>query len=157
MKVSPHPQSVRNSVLRPCATVVAAILALAMIGSAHARDDSAEYSIAEAMNTSTAKALEGVSFYFGGQSHPEVKKHIGNYSSRRTTNAFGKSDADACQWAFLSAIKTFYERAQKEGGNAVINLKSVTTGETHSSDTTYVCRAGNVVAKVYLTGDVVSF
>jgi hypothetical protein len=108
------------------------------------------------MATATAKSFSEVKFYFGDQSHPEPRRFIGNYSSRRTTNAFGKSDQAACQWAFLSGIKTFYERALAEGGNAVINIRSVTTGAPVSSSTEFVCRAGNVVAKVYLTGDVVS-
>lgn len=53
------------------------------------------------------------------------------------------------------AVKTLWERALKEGGNAVVDIKSVTIGETVSSTTDYVRRAGNVVVKVYLQGRVV--
>ncbi len=136
-------------------TLAAAAMSLALVQSASARDDSQRFPIATPMSTETAKSFEGVQFFFGDAPHPAVAKTLGTYSSRRTTNAFGKSDEAACDWAFLSAVKTFWERAQSEGGNAVINLRSVTTGEAVSSSTEYVCRAGNVIAKVYLEGTVV--
>lgn len=126
-----------------------------MTNPAIARDDTRKFPIVDPMNTSTATSLTGVKFYFGDQPHPAVARNIGMYSTRRTTNAFGKSEKEACDWGFLSAIKTFWERAQSEGGNAVINIKSVTTGSVDSSTTEYTCRAGNVVAKVYLEGTVV--
>ena len=120
-----------------------------------ARDSAGEQSISDAMATATAQSFEGVAFYFGDQPHPPASRSIGTYSSRRSTNAFGKSDVESCQWAFLSGIKTFYERALKEGGNAVVNIISTTTGAKHSSAETFMCRAGNVVSKVYLSGDVI--
>ena len=121
-----------------------------------ARDSTQNQSIAEAMETATAKSFTDVQFYFGDQPHPEIERHIGAYTSRKTTNAFGKSDHESCQWAFLSAIKTFYERALIEGGNAVINIHSITTGRPIKSASEFVCRAGNVISKVYLKGEVVS-
>ena len=124
-------------------------------GTVDARDDASKQPIADAMATETAQAFTGVKFYFGDQPYGEAKRKIGNFTSKKTTNAFGKSDYDACQWAFLSAVKSFYERALREGGNAVVNLKSITTGEPFSSATEFECRAGHVVAKVYLSGDVV--
>ena len=85
----------------------------------------------------------------------EVKQHKGNFTSKKTTNAFGKSDQESCQWAFLSAIKSLHQRALSEGANAVINIQSITTGESVSDQAEFVCRAGNVVSKVYLKGVVV--
>lgn len=123
--------------------------------SALARDDAGKHSIEAAMATDTGQSFTGVSFYFGDQSYGEPKRKIGYFTSKKTTNAFGKSDEEACQWAFLSAVKSFYERALREGGNAVVNLQSITTGRPFSSATQFECRAGNVVAKVYLSGDVV--
>ncbi|MCZ7600080.1 MAG: excinuclease ABC subunit A [Gammaproteobacteria bacterium] len=136
-------------------TLAAAAMSLALVQSASARDDAQRFPISTPMSTETAKSYDGVQFFFGDAPHPAVAKRLGTYSSRRNTNAFGKSDEAACDWAFLSAVKSFWERAQSEGGNAVINLRSITTGETVSSSTEYVCRAGNVVAKVYLEGTVV--
>ncbi len=132
------------------------ILCVSLSPNVLARDNAVNQSISEAMNTGTANAFEGVRFYFGEQPHPAIKKSMGTFSSRRTTNAFNKSDKQACEWAFLSAIKTFYERAIREGGNAVVNIVSITTGREYSSAEEYVCRAGNVLAKVYISGDIVS-
>lgn len=131
------------------------VFAMQHPGIAMARDNVQHHPIAEAMETATAKSFTGVSFYFHGQQHSPVKKHIGTYTARRTTNAFGKAGYAACQWGFLSAVKTLYERALAEGGNAVINISSITTGQVFDSADDFVCRAGNVVAKVYLRGDVV--
>lgn len=137
------------------AITTAFLLVSAVSSVAQARDTTHRYPVSDPMATSTAKELENVRFYFGDQQHPPVSRTIGVYTTRRTTNAFMKADKEACDWGFLSAVKTLWERALKEGGNAVVDIKSVTTGETVSSTTEYVCRAGNVVAKVYLEGRVV--
>lgn len=136
------------------------ILSMLLLGfvvttGANARDERLRFPIADPMATTTAEGFTGVKFYFGESRHPAVQRSWGTFSSRKTTNAFGKSDKAACDWAFLSAVKSFWERAQKEGGNAVIGMKSVTTGAPFSSSTEYECRAGNVIAKVYLEGTVV--
>jgi len=131
------------------------LFVFAFSNAADARDTTHRFPIKDPMATSTAKELDNVRFYFGDQKHPGVKRTIGVYTTRRTTNAFMKADKEACDWGFLSAVKTLWERALKEGGNAVVGIKSVTTGETVSSASEYVCRAGNVVAKVYLEGKVV--
>ena len=122
---------------------------------AQARDQAKKFSISEAMKTATAKSFEGVDFYFGDQKYPQVERYIGKYSSKKATNAFGKSDWESCEWAFLSAVKSFYERALRQGGNAVVNLISTTRGDKFSSQEEYICRAGNVISKVFLSGEVV--
>lgn len=132
-----------------------ALLMLLAAGAVQARDSTHNFPIAEPMSTSTAQGFDGVRFFFGNEPYPAVQRTIGVYTTRRSTNAFMKSDKEACDWGFLSAIKTLWERATKEGGNAVVNIRSVTTGETVDSSKEYVCRAGNVVAKVYLEGKVV--
>lgn len=133
----------------------AIIAMIQMPGLAEARDKAQQLSISDAMNTETALSYTEVEFYFGDQTYQEPKRFIGNYTSKKTTNAFGKSDEEACRWAFLSAIKSFYERALREGGNAVVNIKSITTGKPFKSADQFECRAGNIVAKVYLQADVV--
>ena len=135
--------------------LVAIIAMIQIPGLAEARDTSLQLSISDAMNTDTAKSFTGVEFYFGDQTYQEPKRFIGNYTSKKTTNAFGKTDEEACRWAFLSAIKSFYERALREGGNAVVKIKSITTGKSFESTDQFECRAGNIVAKVYLQADVV--
>lgn len=136
-------------------TILGILLGFSISSVALARDTIHHFPIAEPMATSTAKKFVGVRFFFGNQSHPRIKRTIGTFSTHRTTNAFLKSDKEACDWGFLSALKSLWQRAEKEGGNAIIDIHSITTGKTVNSPRNYVCRAGNVVAKVYLEGKVV--
>lgn len=152
-------KSMTMNVVRGCPSLGASVLLALFVlhpGVAIARDDVQDYSVGEAMATKTAELFTGVDFFFGDSAHPKIKRAIGAYTSKKITNAFGKSDHKACQWAFLSAIKSLYERALREGGNAVINIRSITTGVTIKSEDNFVCRAGGFVAKVYLEGEVVS-
>jgi len=134
-----------------------ATLLLASSSSAFARDDVNDYSVKEAMEIpKVSNAIGGgVEFYFGNQPHAKVLTKLGQFQSNKKTSAFGKTDEAACQWAFASAMKSLRKRAIKEGGNAVINIKSNYKGTLTSSDTTFKCGAGNVIAGVALIGDVV--
>jgi uncharacterized protein YbjQ (UPF0145 family) len=85
-----------------------------------------------------------------------VKKTIGEFATNKKTNAFGKSDEAACQHVFLSAVLELQERARKEGGNAVINIKSNYKNDLRASATEFTCGAGAVLAGVALVGDVVT-
>ena len=148
--------NINKQSIRFGASILLVIIAVQSPGTAIARDTVQNYPIIDAMETATAKSFTDVKFYFGEQPHPAVKRLIGTYPTKRTTNAFGKSDAKACQWAFLSAITTLYKRALLEGGNAVVNIQSITTGKPINSSDEFVCRAGSLLAKVYLEGTVVS-
>jgi hypothetical protein len=99
--------------------------------------------------------LPGVTFYFDGQAHPKVEKTLGEYVSNRKTNAFNKTDAEACQWVAFDALKTFHQRALSEGGNAVINIHSYYKKNELSDPTRYECHAGYAAAGVALKGTVV--
>ena len=123
-----------------------------------ARDSVKPFPVEAAMNTADAKAkLDGnVRFAFGKSSLGAVARNHGEFRTNKKTNAFGKSDEKACNWAFLSAIVSLRDRALAEGGNAVINIRSNYKNNTTSSETTFDCGAGNVVAGVALIGDVVT-
>lgn len=71
-------------------------------------------------------------------------------------NAFNKTDEKACNWAFLSAMIALKDRAVREGGNAVINIKSNYKNNLTSSEKTFQCGAGALMAGVALTGEVVT-
>ena len=134
------------------------IVALCVVSSgALARDTVSSFSIAEALSTEQAKSLLGteVKFYFGDQQHPKAEKTYGEFRTNKKTNAFGKSDKEACSWVFLSAMVALRDRAVREGGNAVINIKSNYKDNMTSSNDTFDCGAGNVVAGVALIGTVV--
>ena len=137
--------------------MVVILLNMFMLTSAVARDSIESYSVKDAMATETAKEKLGtdVSFYFGKSKHPQVQKTFGTFSTNKKTNAFNKSDKEACQWVFLSAMIALKDRAIKEGGNAVIDIKSNYKNETTSSNHSFQCGAGAIMAGVALEGTVV--
>lgn len=134
-------------------------LAAAMLmvaATAGARDDVSTFPLADVLNNPEyAQRLEGVKFFFGDQAHPEIEKSFGEYMSNKKTNAFNKSDKEACEWAFLSALLSFHQRALSSGGNAVVNITGYYKKQPFSSQTEFQCGAGNTVAGVTLKGTVV--
>ena len=107
--------------------VVLALSALFTFSSpSFARDDINDYSLEKALSSSTAKAKlgENIAFYFGEQAYGEATKQYGEFKTSKKTNAFNKTDEEACNWAFLSAMIALKDRAVREGGNAVVNIKS---------------------------------
>ena len=108
-----------------------------------------------ARSTLGEEKLLDVPFYLKGQKHPKVAQDLGVFTSNRRTNAFNKSDEKACEIAFLSAVIALQQRAKKEGGDAVVDIRSITKHNDLDSPTLYRCVAGNVVANVVLEGRVV--
>ena len=98
---------------------------------------------------------ESIRFYLKGQRHPGVAKKLGRFETSRRTNALGKSEEHACSIAFQSAIIQLQKRTIKEGGDAVVDIRSITDFDSLESSTKFLCRAGNVVAHVALQGEVV--
>jgi hypothetical protein len=137
--------------------IALAVLCLAFATGAFARDDRMKFAIQDAMGTADAhdKLSESVKFYFGNQKYPAPKQRLGSFTANRKTNALGKSEEAGCQRAFLSAMIALQERAQKEGGNAVVNIKSVYKNDDFESETEYVCGSGSFVKGVALRGEVV--
>lgn len=123
----------------------------------HARNTISQFSIEDALSRgeSESKINSSIRLFFGDQEHPAVESKLGTYTSNKKTNAFGKSDKEACEWAFLSAIMSLQDRAIAEGGNAVVNIHSFYYKNELSSTTEFECGAGNVVAGVTMVGDVV--
>lgn len=138
-------------------TAFVALAVLAVSPIAHSRDTKHMLSIEEAMQSELFKTEldSAIRFYFGAQKHPKVAKNFGSFSSNKKTNAFNKSDEEACRWVFLSAMKSLQDRVRREGGNAVINIASYYKKNIVRSDTEYECHAGAIIAGVALTGEVV--
>lgn len=124
---------------------------------AFSRDTKHMLSIEEAMASPDFQSRldPDIGFYFGTQAHPKVERSLGSFSSNKKTNAFNKSDEEACRWVMLSAMLSLQDRVRKEGGNAVINIASYYKKNKVSSNTQYECHAGAVIAGVALTGEVV--
>lgn len=139
-------------------TLALTLLASIAASSAYARDDVGKYSIAKLLETSKAKdALLDIPLYFATQKHKSVAKTYGEVSTNRKTNAFMKSDTEACEWVMLSALKALQERAIRENMDAVINIESNYKKRHFASETEFECGAGAVMAGVALKGTLVKF
>jgi hypothetical protein len=136
--------------------IIIMILVLAFIVSvpeASARDDRLRFSVADVLAIpENASRLEGVTFYFGEQSHPEITRNHGEFRTNKKTNAFNKSDLQACQRAMMSAMLQLHKKAMSLGANAVVNILSNYKNDQVSSDTEFVCGAGGIMAGVALIG-----
>ena len=135
----------------------AATLALLTAGNSIARDDHQMFPIADALDTPAAKEKldPKIKLYFGDRKHPAVIKDLGEWKTNKKTNAFNKTDKAACEWTFLSAILELQERAVKEGGDAVVAIKSNYKSIEHNSETEYMCGSGAMVSGVAFKGRVV--
>jgi len=123
--------------------------------SAFARDEHLQFSIAKgiAATKSENKLDNSVKLVWGGNS--DSAQQLGTFTANRKSNSIGKSDEEACTRAFMSAVISLQERAKKEGGNAVVNIRSVYRKTNLASADKYVCGAGNMMAGVALEGTVV--
>jgi hypothetical protein len=128
-----------------------------MLGAAHsqARDDEAMRPFSDILENHQDKLDSNVALYFGKQPYPAVERKLGEYPSNKKTNGFNKSDSEACQWAALSALLSLQERAVREGGDAVVNIRSYYKKNEVSSKTDYECHNGAFVTGVALIGEVV--
>ena len=131
---------------------------LMLAGAAEARDTKHLLSVKDAMSSAAAqeKLDPSIRFVFADAPHAKVIKRHGNFVANRKTNAFGKSDQQACEWVMLSALIALQDRAKAEGGNAVINIESFYKQQPMASRTDYECHAGAIMAGVALRGDVVT-
>jgi len=140
--------------MKASALAISAVAAALLMTVAHARDTRLKLPIKDAMETAEAKSRLGteVKFVFGEA--PKNAKTFGTYTSNKKTNFANKSDKEGCEWAFLSAMLALKERAQAEGGNAVINIQSYYKKNEFTSTTEYECAAGAFVGGVALRGTV---
>ena len=140
--------------MRRLTLAFATLLTLAAAPTADARDNRQQFDIATAIAAGKADGtLDGtVQFHFKGARMPAVTNRLGAATTNRKTNAFGKSDATACQWAFLGAVKALQAAARDRGANAVIDIESNYKSQVFSSATQYECGAGGLMAGVALKG-----
>ncbi len=139
------------------AAMLVSAVALLASNASTARNTKAMWPIADAISAPEAKARldSGISFFFGAATHPAVAKSFGVYTSNKKTNGTNKTDKEACEWAFLSAMLSFQQRAIELGGNAVINIRSYYDKHEVSSETEYECGSGALMSGVTFQGDVV--
>lgn len=138
---------------------ISALLAGALfVGQANAADRISSYSVEKLLATSKAEQalVDDVKLYFGSQSYGEAKDTYGEVMTNKKTNAFMKSDQEACEWVMLSALKALQQRAKREGMNAVVNIQSYYKKREFISETEFECGAGAVMAGVTLKGTLVN-
>ena len=135
------------------AIVVSTALLAVAAAPADARDTRHQFDIAQAIAAGKADGtLDGsVQFHFKGAPAPRAER-LGPATTNKKTNAFGKSDETACQWAMLGALKALQEAAKARGANAVIDIESNYKKQVFTSATQYECGAGGVMAGVALKG-----
>jgi uncharacterized protein YbjQ (UPF0145 family) len=135
----------------------AIVFALLLATPAQAREDILTLPLDELLASDDAKqSLLDVPMFFAGQPHPAVKSSKEVTTSRKT-NAFNKSDEEACRWVMLSALKVLQDAAQKGGYDAVANIKSNYDHNEFASSTEYQCGAGTFIAGAALKADLVRF
>jgi len=137
--------------------ILAFVLAMLTATSATARDTKAMWPLAEALASPDAKAKLNtqVQLFFGTTAHPPAAQSFGEFMSNKKTNGTGKTDKEACEWAFLSAMLSFQQRAAELGGDAVINIRSYYKKNEISSETQYECGSGALMSGVTFKGEVV--
>ncbi len=111
------------------------------------------FSIEEALNSERGQLVvdPNVKLYFASGKGKVIRRGM---VSNKKTNAFNKSAKEACQIAFLSAVKQFQGTAKKYGGRKVTNLVSYYKKQTYSSRTAFECEVGGLMAGVALKGNI---
>lgn len=145
------------SVLRVNKVLMALALSLLVTAVAEARDNVTMMAIDDVINGENKDRLDSdVALYFGEQSHPKVVKKLGEFPTNKKTSGFHKSNVESCNWAMLSGLIALQNRAVKEGGNAVINIRSYYKKNIVTSKTEFECHAGRFTTGVALIGEVVT-
>lgn len=134
--------------------LIAATALLAVASIAQARDTRVEQSLHELVNSAEARnvGIDGsVKFYLAGEKVSVVER-LGEDVTNKKTNAANKSDAEACRWVALSALRALQDGAKSRGANAVVDIVSYYKKNEFKSTTNYECYAGAILAGVALKG-----
>ncbi len=82
-----------------------------------------------------------------------MQQRLGEDVTNKKTNAANKSDAEACRWVALSALRALQDGAKSRGANAVVDIVSYYKKKNEfKSSTNYECYAGAILAGVALKG-----
>ncbi|AOA74070.1 excinuclease ATPase subunit [Stenotrophomonas rhizophila] len=134
--------------------LIAATALLAVASTANARETRVELPLHDLINSPEAKAagIDGsVRFFLAGEK-VNVQQRLGEDVTNKKTNAANKSDAVACNWVALSALKALQDGAKSRGANAVVDVVSYYKKNEFKSATNFECYAGAILAGVALKG-----
>lgn len=134
---------------------VAAVVLATLPAVSQARDTAHFLSFQDAVKEATAAGrLDGsVKFYLAGNKVPGKAEKLREVVTNKKTNAFNKSDEEACRWVLQSALIALQDSAKRAGANAVVNITSFYKRNEYKDAQKYECHAGAVVAGVTLKGD----
>ena len=134
-------------------SILVLALLLFTVTSLQARDTKLKMPINSALKKGRAQGIidPGVSLQFGKRAR---RGRQGTYTANRKTNSMNKTDREACEWAFFSAVKSLQDRARQRGVRRVTGIISYYNKRSRSSSSTYECHAGGIVAGVVLRGNI---
>lgn len=99
------------------------------------------------------KVGHSVAFAFGNQKIA-VSSTLDEFVADTRDHFRGRSDESACRGTLISALAELKDRAQSNGGDAVIDIVSYFRRQTFSSTTEFECHAGSSGVFVSLKGTV---
>lgn len=133
----------------------ATLVCLLAVGQgAAARDTRLLLSINDALKQGRDQGVisTDIAFKFGKGNRGGYAKTIGTDIANRKTNAVNKTDVEACNWVFLSALKSLQDSARDAKASAVVEIVSFYKKNEYSSATEFECHAGSIMAGVALKG-----
>lgn len=99
--------------------------------------------------------LLDVPYYLKGQPGAPEGKPLLTVTTQQSTRGAFRSDQASCRVAFLTALRELQKEARRVGGDAVVNIVSVTRDVRSESPTDFRCIAGALIVHVALEGSVV--
>jgi hypothetical protein len=139
------------------------LIALVLAGAAllaarttSARDDRLTFKVKDALEhgDSKQKLNPNIKLYFGNIPHPKPVQDLGDFTAAEKTRSFHRTDQEACDWVFLSAVLKL-QRAQNMQADAIVDIQSEFKGQPLMSDKEYLCDAGSIMSGVTLKGRLV--
>ncbi len=136
-------------------TLLCLSLGLALnANTALARDTTHHLPFQAAMEAATASGkLDGsVKFLWAKSGKGQVLSEV---TTSKKTNAFNKTDEEACDWALQSALIALQTAAKRAGANAVTEIVSNYQHVEYKDAQKYECHAGALMAGVALKAKLV--
>ena len=130
----------------------AALLSVALLpGLSQARDTAHFLDFQSVVNEATqAGRLDGSVKFYLNKTPAGAQIINANVTTSQKTNAFNKSDEEACSWVLQSALIKLQNSAKAAGANAVVDLASNYKNKEYRDDSKYECHAGAIMAGVAL-------
>lgn len=138
--------------------VALAAFMTALLTAAPAFADEVElYDLAPVLESEEVGAsLEGVQFFWGKSPFPAVEREVkADVKTSVRTRKLGRSSESACQWVLQSALLQLRQAAQRQGADAVVNIRSNWNNVESSSEAQFQCASGFLMSGVALKADLV--